>query len=103
LDDDDYNVVVDDRHGQDGPPPFRLARPPAATMISVLNRILTATAFQSMIAPYIAQEQHEYYEVLLRKNYRAARWIEIRMHLLIGYNVACALASMVTGLLKRAR
>jgi hypothetical protein len=81
----------------------RLARPPAGKLISLLNRILTPNAFRGMIAPYIAQEQHEYYEALVRREHRQAKWVVVRMYLLISYNVVCALVSMIPGLLKRAR
>lgn len=54
-----------------------------------------------MIAPYIAQEQHEYYEALVRKDIRHARWIVARIYLLIGYNVLCALVASATRSIRR--
>jgi hypothetical protein len=71
-------------------PPVRLVRPPAGRLISKLERLMPAAAFNAMVAPYFAQEQHEYYEALKRKDYHQARRIEIRMHLTVWYNVICA-------------
>jgi hypothetical protein len=99
-----YTIIADikiaDRHGECG---YRLARAPAGRLISALQRILTPTAFKGMIAPYIAQEQHEYYDALCRKEYRQARWIAVRMHLLVWYNVLSAVASSITRLVRLAR
>jgi hypothetical protein len=89
---DDARVVV----------PVRIARPPAGRLISVLGRVLTRHAFDTMIAPYIAQEQHEYYQALCRKEYGQARLITFRMHVLIWYNVLWAVASSIIHLVRRA-
>ena len=83
-------------------PSVRIARPPAGRLVSVLRHALTAAAFDGMIAPYVAQEQHEYYEALRRKEFRQARWIVVRMYLLVGYNVLCAVTSSITRLVRRA-
>jgi hypothetical protein len=95
-----YTIKITDHHGKRG---YRLARAPAGRLISALQRILTPTAFKGMIAPYIAQEQHEYYDALCRKEYRQARWIAVRMHLLVWYNVLSAVASSITRLVRLAR
>ena len=81
--------------------PVRIARPPAGRLIAALRCVLTAHAFDSMVAPYIAQEQHEYYEALLQKDDRQARIIAARMHLMIWYNVLCAIATSITRLIRR--
>jgi hypothetical protein len=60
----------------------RIARAPAARLVSVLSFVLTRSAYERIIVPYIAQEQHEHYEALLRKEFRRASFIVARMYLL---------------------
>ena len=59
----------------------RIARAPAGRLISVLRFVLTRAAYERIFAPYIAQEQHEHYEALLRKEFRRAGFIVARMYL----------------------
>jgi hypothetical protein len=80
----------------------RIARPPAGRLIACLSRFLTRPAFERMIAPFIAQEQHEYYDALIRGEFWYARWIVVRMYLMIGYNVIAAVAASVINLVRRA-
>jgi hypothetical protein len=84
------------------PPPIHIARAPAGRFISFLERLLTRPAFESVIAPFIAQEQHEYYEALLRNEPWYARWIVVRIYLSIGYNVIAAAAASVISLVRLA-
>jgi hypothetical protein len=79
----------------------RIARPPAGRFIACLSRVLTRPAFERMIAPFIAQEQHEYYEALLHEEFWYARWIVVRMYLMIGYNVIAAAAASAINLVRR--
>jgi hypothetical protein len=80
--------------------PIRLARAPAAGLERLLRFVLTPGSFQRMVAPAIADAQHEYYEDLLRKNYAHARWVMIRLRVLICWNVICAVVPQVTRLFK---
>lgn len=82
-------------------PAPRIARDPAARLSNGLRRILTRSAFEGMIAPFIAQEQHEYYEALLRGEFRQAKWIVVRMYWMIGYNLVAAVAASLVRLLSR--
>jgi hypothetical protein len=83
-------------------PTPRIARPPAGRLIRVLGRVLTRAAFEGMVGPFIAQEQHEYYEALLRGELGQAKWIVLRMYLLIGYNLFAAVAASLIRLVRRA-
>jgi len=65
----------------DGPTP-RIARAPAGRLTAVLGFIFTGPAYERIIAPYIAQEQHEYYDALLQRSYGRAKYIVWRMRLM---------------------
>lgn len=80
----------------------RIARPPAMLLIRFLRLVLTKIAYQKIIGPYLAQEQHEYYEALLRREYGQARWIIVRMYVLTVTTVVKALISPIIQLLKGA-
>lgn len=83
-------------------PVQQLERPPASGLISALKRILTCVAFDRIIAPYVAQEQHEYYEALVRKDLQQAKWIRVRMYLLLTWLSFRAFVSPVIRLITRA-
>jgi hypothetical protein len=80
----------------------RIERPLANGLISVLRRVLTRAAFDRIIAPYVAQEQHEYYEALLRKDLEQAKLIRIRMYFLLSRISFRAFVSPVIRLITRA-
>jgi hypothetical protein len=80
----------------------RIERPPASRFISVLGRFLTRAAFDRIIAPYVSQEQHEYYEALLRKDLPQAKLIRRRMYCLLVWLTVQAFVSPVIRLFTRA-
>jgi len=63
---------------------------------------LTRAAFDRIIAPYVAQEQHEYYEALLQNDLQQAKWIRFRMYLLLTLISFRAFVSPVIRLIMRA-
>jgi hypothetical protein len=69
-----------------------LMRPPAAGVTSALRCVLTCAAYDKVILPYVAQEQHEYIEALTAGDSRQARLIKVRMYLLLVGLVVRALA-----------
>jgi hypothetical protein len=79
-----------------------IARPPAGRLIAALRRTLTRGAFDKMVAPFIAQEQNEYFEALSRNEKWYARFIVVRMWILITYNVLAAFAASMLALFRRA-
>lgn len=68
------------------PSPAPIARPPATRMVSGLRFLLTRNAYSRIVAPLVAQEQHEYFEAILRGDERLAWWIGKRMYVLIVWN-----------------
>jgi len=83
-------------------PPQRIEHPPATNYISILKSILTRGSYDRIVAPYIAQEQHEYYEALLKKDMQQAKVIKIRMYLLLTWLSFQAFVSPVICLFTRA-
>ena len=79
--------------------PQRIEHPPATRYISILKSLLTHNAYAKIIAPYVAQEQHEYYEALLHKNPHQAKVIRIRMYLLLTWLSLRAFVSPVIRLI----
>lgn len=73
----------------------RIEHPPASRFISVLGRFLTCPAFDRIIVPYVSQEQHEYYEALLRKDLPQAKLIRRRMYCLLVWLTVQAFVSPV--------
>ena len=63
--------------------PRRIEHPPATRYISMLKSVLTHGAYDRIIAPYVAQEHHEYYEALLQQDMRQAKVIRARMYSLL--------------------
>ena len=82
--------------------PQPIEHPPATRYISILRSALTDGAYSRIIAPYVAQEQHEYYEALLQKDTRQAKVIKTRMYLLLTWLSFRALVSPVIRLIKGA-
>lgn len=68
------------------PVPVRIARMPAMRLVSGLKWLLTPQAHSRIVAPLVAQEQHEYFEATQRGDKRLAWWIGKRMYLLILWN-----------------
>jgi hypothetical protein len=60
-------------------PISRIVLPPATRLISLLGSVLAPQAFETIIKPYIAQEQHEYFEALVQKDFTEARVIDVRL------------------------
>jgi hypothetical protein len=82
-------------------PSVRIARPPATRLISVLSSVLVKSYFDRVIAPYIAQEQHEHYEALLRKDFRQARVVGARMYPMIFWIIFRSIVAPVIRLITR--
>jgi hypothetical protein len=80
----------------------RIEHPPATRYISMLKSVLTHGAYDRIIAPYVAQEQHEYYEALLQNDMRQAKVIRARMYLLLTWLSFRAFVSPVIRLITRA-
>jgi len=79
----------------------RIARMPATNLVASLRWLLTPKAYSRIVAPLIAQEQHEYYEALLRHDRWLTRWIEARMYLLILWNTLWAfIAPLLAGVFR---
>jgi hypothetical protein len=64
-------------------PAARLERLPATRSTTVLRCVLTHAAYDKVILPYVAQEQHEYSQALLAGDSRQASIIRVRMYLLL--------------------
>jgi hypothetical protein len=71
----------------------RIAKMPAMRLVSGLKWLLTSKAHSRIVAPLVAQEQHEYYEALVRGDKWLARWIAARMYLLILCNTLWAVVA----------
>ena len=71
----------------------------AGRLLEGLRLLMTRNAYETMIAPFIAQEREEHYQAMQRLQHRHALWIIVRMHLLIGYNAFSGIASSIIGLI----
>ena len=79
----------------------RIARPPATRLISVLGSVLVKSFFDRVIAPYIAQEQHEHYEALLRRDFTQANIIGARMYPMIVWIILRSIVAPIILLITR--
>ena len=82
--------------------PAKLAKPPATQLVSALRWLLTEAAYTRIVAPLVAQEQHEYYEAIRCGDTVRTRWIAVRMHVLIAYCVMLALLAPISRLFRSA-
>lgn len=99
---DPFEIKTWDWNGNEIPDkPIKLARPPATGLVSLLKFVLTAAAYNRMVAAYVSQEQHAYYEALQRHDSRQARWIQIRMYVLLVGITCRAFISPVIRLITR--
>lgn len=82
--------------------PVKLAKPPAARFVSALRWLLPKQSYAEIVAPVVAQEQREIYEAILHDDMPRARWIVVRMYVLICYSVLLALLASITKLFRGA-
>jgi hypothetical protein len=80
-----------------------LTPPQAGRLLEGLRFLMTDNAFDTMIAPFIAQEREEHCQAMQRGDHRHARWIIVRMHLLISYNATSGIASSIVRLIIKIR
>lgn len=80
---------------------LKFAKPPATRFVSALRCLLTENAYARIVAPLVAQEQHEYYEAIRCGNEKRARWVEGRLYLLLIWIVLRAIHETVARLLGR--
>lgn len=78
-------------------------RAEAGRPLEGLRLLMTRNAYETMVAPFIAQEREEYRRAMQRREHRHARWIAVRMYLLISYNAFSGIASSVVRLIIRVR
>lgn len=80
----------------------RLARPPAARLVSALKWLLTPKAYSRIVAPLLAQEQHEHFEAISRGDEWLARWIVARLYVLIVCNALRAVVVPIVQIFRSA-
>jgi hypothetical protein len=73
----------------------------AGRLLEGLRLLMTGNTYETMIAPFIAQEREEHYQAVQRREHRHAQWIVVRMYLLISYNALSGIASSVAGLISK--
>lgn len=73
----------------------RLELPPAATFISWLKWLLPHRSYTKIVAPLVADEYYEYYDALKRHDEKLARWIRIRMYILLAWSTVMAFVSPI--------
>lgn len=62
---------------------LRIHRLPGSRLAGVLSLLLTARAYKRMVRPWIADAQKEYREAVERRQERRARWIAVRLYLIV--------------------
>ena len=82
--------------------PVRIMHPPGARLGHVLGFLLTRRAFDKLVAPVIADAQHEYVEAVAAGHDRHARWIAIRLHFIVWYGWVYGLFASVVRRIKGA-
>ncbi|MFI4869432.1 MAG: hypothetical protein ACHQDD_08785 [Steroidobacterales bacterium] len=65
-----------------GTPP-RIVRPPGARLGDVLSFLLTRRAYEKIVAPVVADAQYEYMEAVAAGHELHARWIAVRLYIII--------------------
>jgi hypothetical protein len=63
--------------------PAKVIRLPGGRLGDVLRVVLTRRAFDKLVLPVIADAQHEYLEAAKVGNQRLARWIGMRLYIII--------------------
>lgn len=84
------------------PPAPSLVLPPATRLVSGLKWFLTPNAYSRIVAPLVAQEQHEYFEAIRQGDECLARWIGARMYLLITWGALWACLAPIAKVFRRA-
>lgn len=77
-----------------------IAKPPAYTLMKVGRLLLTARAYEQLLAPHVADIQHEYFQALHEGKRGYALWIEVRGYLHAFAMIGSSVRNGVRGLLR---